>query len=82
MRSLPQTSSRYTALNTPHFIQQGHREFGIPASNIKPLVKLLVTQGVPLETLLEGSGIRLDDFTDINKTLVFSQYLSLIKKCP
>lgn len=79
MRSLPQTSSRYTALNMPHFIQQGHREFGIPASNIKPLVKLLVTQGVPLDHLLEETGIQLDDFTDINKTLVFEQYLSLIK---
>lgn len=78
MRSLPQTSSRYTALNTPHFIQQGHREFGIPASNIKPLVKLLVTQGVSLDHLLEDTGIQLDDFTDINKTLLFAQYLSLI----
>lgn len=79
MRSLPQTSSRYTALNTPHFIQQGQREFGMPASNIKPLVKLLVTQGVPLENILEGTGIQFEDFTDPNKTLVFAQYLSLIK---
>ena len=79
MRSLPQTSSRYTALNTPHFIQQGHREFGIPASNIKPLVKLLVTEGLPLDDLLRDTGIHLDDFTDIQKTLVFGQYLRLIE---
>jgi len=79
MRSLPQTSSRYTALNTPHFIQQGHREFGIPASNIKPLIKLMVTQGADLRDLLHDTGIQLQDFTDINQTLLFGQYLSLIK---
>ncbi|NVK37891.1 MAG: AraC family transcriptional regulator ligand-binding domain-containing protein [Gammaproteobacteria bacterium] len=68
----------YISLSTPTFLQQGMQEFGIPVSNIKPLVKLLVTQGVPLDALLKDTGITLKDFTLFNHTVIFAQYRKLL----
>lgn len=69
----------YISLSTPGVIHQGMQDFGIPVTNIKPLVKLLVTQGVTLESLLADTGITFNDFTQHNHTLIFEQYKRLIK---
>jgi len=69
----------YISLSTPGVIHQGMQDFGIPVSNIKPLVKLLVTQGVQLDALLSGTGIGLKDFTLLNHTVIFEQYRRLIR---
>ena len=55
-----------------------HREFGIPASVIKPLVKFMVSEGVALHELLCGTNITLNDFALSNHTLLFEQYILLI----
>lgn len=71
-------SSAYLNMSTPRFINHGHREFGIPVSNIKPLIKLLVSQGVPLDALLKNTNIPLEAFCQLSSTIIFPQYLSLI----
>ena len=55
-----------------------HREFGIPASVIKPLVKFMVSEGVPLNALLADTNITLNDFALSHHTLLFEQYINLI----
>jgi AraC-like DNA-binding protein len=59
-------------------VRQLHREFGIPASVIKPLVKFMVSEGVLLDELLLGTNITLSDFTLSHHTLMFEQYIKLI----
>lgn len=54
------------------------QDFGISVSSIKPLVKLLVAQGVPLNALLSETGITLNDFTSLRHTVIFKQYKRLI----
>lgn len=68
----------YISMSTPTFLQPGVQDVGIPVSNIKPLVKLLVTQGVPLAALLKDTGITLNDFTFFNHTVLFAQYRRLL----
>ncbi len=63
---------------SPAKFVQAHGKFGIPVASIKPLVKYMVSQGIELEKLLEGSNITLSDFTQINRTLLFEQFLKLI----
>ncbi len=78
MQTITKNDSEKINVSVPTFINQGHRAFGIPVSNIKPLTKLMVMQGVSLDTLLDGTNITLADFTRINKTLLFDQFLVLI----
>ena len=68
----------YISLSTPGVIHQGMQDFGIPVANFKPLVKLLVTQGVKLETLLADTGITLNDFTQLDHNVIFEQYRRLL----
>lgn len=68
----------YISMNTPGLIHQSMHEHGIPMTNIKPLIKMLVSQGVQLDTLLEGTGITLKDFTVFNHTVIFEQYRRLL----
>lgn len=75
---MPRKIASYISLSTPVIIQQGRQDFGIPVSNFKPLVKLLVTQGVKLETLLADTRISLNDFTQLDHTVVFEQYRRLL----
>lgn len=48
-------------------------------SNVKPLVKLMVSTGVELEQLLEHTHIQLNDFIRFNQHITFRQYLALIE---
>jgi len=59
-------------------IQPLNRKYGIPVSSIKPLVKFMISQGITLDVLLAGTKISLDNFTQINQTLLFDQYIKLI----
>ncbi len=78
MQTITKNNSRHINSSVPRFINQSHRGFGIPVSNIKPLSKLMVMQGVPLEALLINTNITLADFTQINKTILFEQFIALI----
>jgi len=69
----------YISLSTPSVLQQGMQDFGIPISNIKPLIKLLVTQGADLTQLLKDTGITLKDFSVMNHTVIFEQYRRLLR---
>ena len=68
----------YISLSTPDVMHQGMQDFGIPVANFKPLVKLLVTQGVKLEALLADTGITLNDFIQLDHTVVLEQYRRLL----
>jgi AraC-like DNA-binding protein len=65
-------------MTTPKFINSANNELGVPASNIKPLVKLLVSDGINLTDLLQGTDIQLSDFLDLNKHIYFNQHIRLI----
>ena len=78
MQAITKNDSRQTSSSVPRFVNLGHRAFGIPVSNIKPLTKLMVMQGVALEELLVNTNITLADFTNINKTVLFEQFIALI----
>jgi AraC-like DNA-binding protein len=62
----------------PILTSPANKEFGIPVTNIKPLIKLLVIDGIELNDLLDGTDIQLSDFLDLGKHISFSQYLRLI----
>jgi AraC-like DNA-binding protein len=68
----------YISLNTPGLIHQSMQEHGVPMTNIKPLIKMLVSQGVQLDALLNGTGITLKDFTVFNHAVIFEQYRRLL----
>ncbi len=78
MQTITKNESRNVNTSVPRFVNSGHRAFGVPASNIKPLCKLMLMQGVTLESLLHNTNIALTDFTQINNNLLFEQYLTLI----
>jgi AraC-like DNA-binding protein len=65
-------------VNTPNLYHQGHKDYGVPISTIKPLAKLLVSKGASLEALLQGTDIELADFTQFGRCIPFSQYLAFI----
>jgi AraC-like DNA-binding protein len=71
-------SSLHSGMTTPSFIHSANKGLGIPVPNIKPLVKFLVSDGVALADLLQGTGIQLPDFLDLNKHISFHQYITLI----
>jgi len=68
----------HMGMATTKFINSANKELGVPVSNIKPLVKLLVSDGVELEDLLQGTDIHLKDFLDINHHISFQQHMQLI----
>jgi AraC-like DNA-binding protein len=78
MQTITKNESRSVNASVPRYINQGHRVVGVPASNIKPLCKLMLMQGVPLESLLHNTNIALTDFTKINNNLLLEQFLTLI----
>lgn len=51
----------------------------MPISNIKPLIKFLVSQGADLQDLLQDTGITLKDFSVYNHTVIFEQYRRLLR---
>ena len=59
-------------------IHSGNRDFGIPVSNIKPLIKLMVAEGATFEQLLTNTQISPADLTNPNKNVSIHQYLQLI----
>ncbi|MFT6153927.1 MAG: AraC-like DNA-binding protein [Bermanella sp.] len=67
------------SITAPVFINSANKELGILASNIKPLIKLLVINGVELNDLLKGTDIQLSDFLDLSNHITFDQYFRLIK---
>lgn len=71
-------SSLHLNISTPKFINSVNKELGVPVSNIKPLVKLLVSDGVALNDLLHGTDLQLSNFLDLNKYISFNQHLRLI----
>jgi AraC-like DNA-binding protein len=71
-------SSFQLNMTTPKFINSVNKELGVPVSNVKPLVKLLVSDGVALTDLLQGTDIQLSDFLDVNKHINFNQHIRLI----
>lgn len=71
-------SSFQLNMSTPKFINSANKELGVPVSNIKPLIKLLVSDGVELNDLLHNTDIELSDFLDVNKHINFNQHLRLI----
>ena len=75
---MPNRIASYISLSTPDIMNQGMQDSGIPVANFKPLVKLLVTQGVKLEALLADTGITLNDFIQLEHTVVFEQYRRLL----
>ncbi len=78
MHSTTPLYEQETDLLTPQFLTPKQGEFSISLSDMKPLSKFMVTQGVPLEPLLKGTGINFVDFTKLDKPLEFKQYLKLI----
>jgi len=50
----------------------------IPISRIKPLMKILLMNKVDLNSLLADTSIKLQDFTETDKTITFKQYQQLI----
>lgn len=71
-------SSLQLNMSTAKFINSVNKELGVPVSNIKPLVKLMVSDGVAINDLLQGTDIQLSDFLDINKHISFNQHLRLV----
>jgi AraC-like DNA-binding protein len=70
----PYPNLNKTSLGSHQFMQ----DVAISVSSIKPLVKLLVTQGVSLDALLCDTGITLNYFTSLHNTVIFKQYKRLI----
>ena len=65
-------------LNSARFIGHSRIKRGIPISNIKPLVKLLVSEGVPIEALLKDTQITLTELTQVDNHLALDCLLKLI----
>lgn len=72
-------SSFQLSMTAPKFITSANKELGVPVSNIKPLVKLLVSEGILLTDLLQDTDIQLSDFLDINHHISFNQHIRLIQ---
>jgi AraC-like DNA-binding protein len=51
----------------------------IDVSQIKPLAKLLVTEGIALPDLLVNTGIELEQFTRFKHAISFEQYIQFIE---
>lgn len=60
-------------------IHSANKDFGIPIGNIKPLIKLMVSEGVTFSQLLAGTQIQTADLTNPNKSVSIHQYLQLIQ---
>ena len=54
------------------------KQTSIPISRIKPLIKILIMDQLPLGTLLEGTELSLQDFSLSDKEISYSQYHRLV----
>lgn len=59
-------------------IHSANQDFGIPISNIKPLIKLMVADGVDFSELLANTKLDAADLTNPHKSVSIHQYLQLI----
>jgi len=75
--SLVKLKPRITSSNKRSDRAQGE-QLTISIGKVKPIIKMLAAEGVPLDKLLEGTGISLSDLTLFDLSVDYQQYLHLI----
>lgn len=69
----------YISLSSNITTLTDNQSLTIPATNVKPLIKLLVNQGVNLSNLLKDTQIQFSELARHQHLLSFEQYIKLIK---